>query len=98
MTRKSQAVLEAQCKALKAEARKLKRELKDQCEATAIYQKQGLIDNDELKAARAEIERQAAVLLEKGVFPLPAHALRAMEQKQQGQPGVALDRFTRVGV
>lgn len=52
----------------------------------------------ELAKRDAEIERQSLILIEKGVIRLPDHAIRAMETKYDGQPGVRADRFVKVGV
>lgn len=98
MTRKTQAVLEAQAKALHAEVRSLKRQLRVATQARADAESIAVQADATIGALREEIARQASMLVEKGVVPLPDHALRALSEKLEGQPGVRKDRFTRIGV
>lgn len=97
MTKKNQAVLEAQAKALRSENRSLKAALKrtqaaldtfikcagdDAAEAEVVAHKL----RTEIDAQAIEIARQADILRDKGYVPLPEHALRAMDEPKVEAP------------
>jgi predicted nucleic acid-binding Zn-ribbon protein len=88
------SALEDERAALRAEARNLKRQLRALNDVHDLAVRQTEEQYAQIIEQNVEIERQRALLIEKGVVELPEHALRAMDTKD-GQPGVRADRFTR---